>query len=361
MSPDRFDHLLSLVGPIIAKKHCKSRKPISPSEHLAVTLRYLATGDSQQSHTFYFRIGRSTVSNIVKETCNALWTALNQDYLKSPSTEEQWTNIADEFEREWNFPHCIGALDGKHISMECPRNAGSAFFNYKNFHSIVLLATCDAKYCFTLIDIGAYGRENDAGVLTDSAFGQAFESDAVHLNLPQPVKVGTRCLPYVLVGDDIFPLKEWLMKPYPGKNLTEPERVFNYRLSRARRTIENAFGILAAKWHIFRRPIRGSVNLLENITRATVCLHNYLQLTDNAAYIPERIIDSEDSAGNIVQGDWREVVENDGGLRNLGRLAGNRYKFNASKVRNDLKDYFNQEGQVPWQLCHVRSCGNVNS
>jgi hypothetical protein len=182
MSPDRFDHLLSLVGPLIAKKHCKSRKPISPSEHLAVTLRYLATGDSQQSHTFYFRIGRSTVSNIVKETCNALWTALNQDYLKSPSTEEQWTNIADEFEREWNFPHCIGALDGKHISMECPRNAGSAFFNYKNFHSIVLLATCDAKYCFTLIDIGAYGRENDAGVLTDSAFGQAFESDAVHLN-----------------------------------------------------------------------------------------------------------------------------------------------------------------------------------
>ncbi|CAB4007448.1 Hypothetical predicted protein [Paramuricea clavata] len=250
MSPDLFDHLLSLVGPLIAKKHCKSRKPISPSKRLAVTVRYLATGDSQQSHAFYFRIGRSTVSNIVKESCYALCTALNQDYLKSPSTEEQWTNIADEFEREWNFPHCIGALDGKHIAMECPRNAGSAFFNYKNVHSI-------------------------------------------------PVKVGTRCPPYVLVGDDIFPLKEWLMKPYLGKNLTEPERVFNYRLSRARRTIENAFGIPAAKWRIFRRPIRGSVNLVENITRATVCLHNYLQLTDNAAYIPERFIDSEDSAGNI--------------------------------------------------------------
>ena len=137
--------------------------------------------------------------------------------------------------------------------------------------------------------------------------------------------------------------------------------MFNYGLSRARRTIENAFGILAAKWRIFRRPIWGSVNLVENITRATVCLHNYLQLTDNAAYIPERFIDSEDSNGKIIQGDWREVVKNERGMKNLGRVAGNRYKFNASKVRNDLKDYFNQEGQVPWQLGHVRSCGNVNN
>lgn len=246
--------------------------------------------------------------------------------------------------------------------MECPRNGGSAFFNYKNFHSIVLLATCDAKYCFTLVDIGAYGRENDAGVLADSAFGQAFGSHAAHLQIPAPNAIGTsaRCLPYVLVGD-IFPLRTWLMKPYSGKDLTEPERVFNYRLSRARRTIENAFGILAAKWRIFRRPIRASVNLVENITRATVCLHNYLQLTDNAAYIPEKFVDSEDSTGNIIHGDWRKVVENDRGMRNLGRLAGNRYKFEASKVRNDFNSYFNQEGQVSWQLHHVRNCGKVNN
>ena len=199
MSPDRFDHLLSLVGPLIAKKRCQSRKPISPSERLPVAIRYLATGDSQQSHSFYFIIGRPTVSNIVREACNALWTALNQDYLKAPSTEQQWTDIADDFERKWNFPNCIGALDGKDFAMECPHNAGSVFYNYKNFHSIVLLATCDAKYCFTLVDIGAYGRENDARVLTDSAMGQAFESHAVDLHTFTPAsqswdKVSTLCI-----------------------------------------------------------------------------------------------------------------------------------------------------------------------
>ena len=52
--------------------------------------------------------------------------------------------------------------------MECPRKAGSAYFNYKNFYSIVLLAVCDAKYCFTFVDIGAYGSTNDASVLSET-------------------------------------------------------------------------------------------------------------------------------------------------------------------------------------------------
>ena len=78
-------------------------------------------------------------------------------------------------------------------------------------------------------------------------------------------------MPSVLVGDDIFPLKPWLMKPYPGKNLTVEERIYNYRLSRARRTIENTFGILAAKWRIFRGPIKAKPEKIEDIIKATVC------------------------------------------------------------------------------------------
>ena len=96
-----------------------------------------------------------------------------------------------------------------------------------------------------------------------------------------------------LVGDDIFPLKPWLMKPNPGNNLDEMQRIFNYTLSRARCTIEDAFGILAAKWRIFRGPIKANVALVKLITKASVCLRNYLRLIENPGYLPSGFIDCE--------------------------------------------------------------------
>ena len=359
MSPERFEDLLTLVGPLIAKKPCRSRSSISEAERLMVTLRYLATGDSQQSQSFSFRIGRSTISNVLRETCEGIWLALKGQYLKTPSTTSDWLRIATEFEEEWNFPNCIGAIDGKHIMMDCPKNGGSAYYNYKGFHSIVLLAICDAKYCFTFADIGGFGSTNDASVLSNTLFGQTFEQHPTELHLPSPSRHGDKNLPYVVVGDDIFPLKPWLMKPYPGRNLDECQRVYNYRLSRARRTIENAFGILAAKWRIFRRAIRANVDVVEKAVQATVCLHNYLRLTENANYIPAGFVDCEDSSGNIIPGDWRSEINSDeGGLRHLNQIGGNRYTFEAGSSRDDFKSYFNSPGgEVPWQLQHVRHCG----
>lgn len=359
MSPEHFEDLLTLVGPLIAKKPCRSRSSISEAEQLMVTLRYLATGDSQQSQSFSFRIGRSTISNVLRETCKGIWLALKGQYLKTPSTTSDWLRIATEFEEEWNFPNCIGAIDGKHIMMDCPKNGGSAYYNYKGFHSIVLLAICDAKYSFTFADIGGFGSTNDASVLSNTLFGQTFEQHPTELHLPSPSHHGDKNLPYVVVGDDIFPLKPWLMKPYPGRNLDECQRVYNYRLSRARRTIENAFGILAAKWRIFRRAIRANVDLVEKAVQATVCLHNYLRLTENANYIPAGFVDCEDSSGNIIPGDWRSEINSDeGGLRHLNQIGRNRYTFEAGSSRDDFKSYFNSPGgEVPWQLQHVRHCG----
>lgn len=151
------------------------------------------------------------MSKIIKETCHAIWEGLQGEYLKVPQTAEEWSKIADDFETEWNFPNCLGALDGKHIITECPKNGGSAYYNYKNFHSIVLLAVCDAKYCFNLVDVGSYGRESDAAILSEFVFGKLFEGGPSGLNLPLPRLVGNSSLPYVLVGDEIFPLKPWLI------------------------------------------------------------------------------------------------------------------------------------------------------
>ena len=159
-----------------SKEQCRSRNSISEAERLMVTLRYLATGDSQQSYSFLFRIGKSTLLNLFRETCKAIWLALQEQYMNMPSTTSHWLRIAKEFKDEWNIPNCIGAIDGKHIMMDCPKNGGSAYCNYTGFHSIVLLAICDPKYSFTFADIGGFGSTNDASVLSNSVFGQAIRT-----------------------------------------------------------------------------------------------------------------------------------------------------------------------------------------
>ena len=83
---------------------------------------------------FKFRVGRATVCKIIYETCNAIWDALSEPFLKAPASSHEWKQIANGFGTEWNFPTCLGALDGKHIAMECPKNGGSNYYNYKGFH-----------------------------------------------------------------------------------------------------------------------------------------------------------------------------------------------------------------------------------
>ena len=147
------------------------------------------------------------------------------------------------------------------LPWKIPPNSGSLYYNYKGFYSIILLAICDAKYNLTIVDVGQYGSNNDCGALAKSQMRLQLEEQS--LKIPPPTSLaGCKydLLPYFLVGDETFPLKENMMRPYPGK-LNEPERVYNYRLSRARRVIENAFGLLRARWRIFSRPIRHQLKM----------------------------------------------------------------------------------------------------
>ena len=102
--------------------------------------------------------------------------------------EHKWKNIADEFEELWQFPHCLGSLDGKHIMIQAPKNSGSLFFNYKKHFSVALLAVVDANYKFVIVDIGAYGRQSDGSVFANSLFGRMLK--AQQLPIPPPDSLG---------------------------------------------------------------------------------------------------------------------------------------------------------------------------
>ena len=99
-----------------------------------------------------FRLGNSTVQEIIKNTCDAIWEELAPTELKPPTTED-WKRIESRFAQRWNFPNCVDALGGKHIVIQAPNNSGSMFYNYKGTFSVVLMALVDADYKFKYVDI----------------------------------------------------------------------------------------------------------------------------------------------------------------------------------------------------------------
>ena len=183
------------------------------------------------------------------------------------------------------------------------------------------------------------------------------------LNLPGPERIaGTNMdFPYVFVGDEAFPLKENLMKPFPREMIHTPERIYNYRLSRARIIIENTFGILAARFRIFRRQIIARESVVINITKATVALHNLLMKGRDFGpkndYCPSNFVDRETPNG-IQNGGWRDEVSGNEGMRPLNvQISSNNYSREAKKVHESFRDFFNYSprGQVPWQREMVTS------
>ena len=146
-------------------------------------LSFLSTGYSFRTLKARFRVGKSTIHNIIIETCSALWDLLQPIYMPEPTIED-WLRIEKEFATRWNFPNCCGALDGKHIMIASPAKTGTLYWNYKGYFSLNLMALVDANYKFTCIDVGDYGSNADGSVFRKSAFGQQFLDN--DLNMPPP-------------------------------------------------------------------------------------------------------------------------------------------------------------------------------
>lgn len=134
--------------------------------------------------------------------------------------------IASDFAERWNFPNCVGSIDGKHVVIQASRNSRSLFYNYKGIFSIVLLVVLDARYCFHVVDVGSYGRSSGRWTLANSLFAQTLRDCT--LNLPDDTLLpGLECLghlSHVFVVDEAFPLQRDLMRLFPGSNLSSRNR-----------------------------------------------------------------------------------------------------------------------------------------
>lgn len=256
----------------------------------------------------------------------------------------EWKHIAGEFERKWNFPNCLGAVDGKHIRIQPPSGSGSYFWNYKQYNSLVLMAICNANYEFLLCDFGTNGRVSDGGVINNTIFYRNLKNGTLNIPPSEKLSNSERQLPFVFIGDEAFALRPDFLKPFSQRDLTHDRKIYNYRLSRARRIIENTFGILVARFRIFHGAMAVDLPRIEKIVMAACALHNFLRRKCSSTYITPECVDQEDCVNGGIQPGLRGDI-----------IAGLQHGHNrhastaATTVRDAYMNYFNNEGKVPWQ------------
>ncbi|CAH1979298.1 unnamed protein product [Acanthoscelides obtectus] len=359
MDYDACQELLMLVKPLIEKKNTLFREAVSVEERLLATLRFLATGRSYEDLKFSCIISPQLLGRIIPEKCRAIYNCLRKKYLCFPSKEEEWLKVAEGFNNMWQFENCLGAVDGKHIAIKQPPGSGSYYYNYKGFFSVVLFAIVNANYEFTYVSCGTNGRISDGGVIKKTDFYNLLITDS--LKLPQPVNMRgiQNKLPFVFIGDEAFSLLTNFMTPYRQTNsIGYEEKCFNYRLCRARRVVENAFGIMANRFRIFLTPIATKVDTVDDIVMACCVLHNFLR-RKSTSYIQPSNIDTEDIiSGTVLIGD----MHMNGELISLDVSRQGSPTIDAKMIRNGYKEYYNNAEQNDGSLnSSVDSAGQMQN
>uniref|UniRef100_A0A6Q2Y3T7 DDE Tnp4 domain-containing protein n=1 Tax=Esox lucius TaxID=8010 RepID=A0A6Q2Y3T7_ESOLU len=236
MDTTQFHMLLSKVGPFIERQNTFWREPMKPGQRPAIYLRTIA---------YSYRVGISTVVGMVAEVCRVTWEGLEMGYMPEPTTED-WRTVEGIQE---------------YVAIRCPGHSGSLYFNYKEGYSIVLLAVVDARCRFWMVHIGAYWRNTCCFSIWQGSSGwlpsPARWCPSTWRRAPRP-HAPCHC-------DQAFPLLRYMMRPFPGRALTQKWLNFNHSLSRARMT-----------WQAYQRAMAVSPDKADWIVKDTCMLYNLL-------------------------------------------------------------------------------------
>ena len=320
MTKTTFSKLTSELHPHLTKSVTRLRMPIPVDQQVAVTICRLATNVEYQTISAVFGTGISTVCEIVHRTCHAMIEHMLPKYVKMPSNERM-KEIIEEFETLWGFPQVIGAIDDSHIPILKPADSPSDYFNWKGFYSIIIQGVVDSHGLFMDVNIGWPGKVHDARVFHNSTFYSKCHSGRFLPDWKQTIN-GID-IPLVFLGDPAYPLLPWLMKPYPDTgSLTRQQQHYNYRQSRARMVVENAFGRLKGRWRCLLKCMDYyNIQYTTDAVVACVILHNICEL--NRDYCnPNWIVDDAGQDHSAPHVDMsRQSTES------------------ATRIRDMLKDY----------------------
>ena len=276
MTHATFEILCGELRPYIQRVNTRFRLSISVEARVAVTVWRLATNVEYRTIAELFGLGRSTVGEIVLETCEVIAKQLLPKYVRVPN-HDRLREIVDGFCLRWGFPQTLGAIDGTHIPIIKPLDSAADYYNRKGYYSVLMQALVDFRGRFMNVNIGWPGKVHDARVLLNSSLYKDANDGKLFPNWT--AKMGSVDVPLVILGDPAYPLLPWLMRPYtehPGTN--QKDGTFNYRLSRARMCVENAFGRLKGHWRCLMKRMDYNIDNVPNVVAACVTLHNLCEI-----------------------------------------------------------------------------------
>ena len=277
MSQRTFIQLSGELQPYLQRNVINWHMPLPVDVQAAVTIWRLATNIEYRTIAALFGLGISTVCEVVHRTCHTISRHLLPQYIKLPS-EQRLREIVEEFETLWGFPQVVGAVDGTHIPILKPTECPSDYYNRKGYYSIIVQGIVDSQGLFIDVNIGWPSKVHDACVFANSSFYSKCNAGTY---LPDWKKniCGTE-VPILILGDPAYPLLPWLMKPFPDTgNLTRQQQHFNYRQSRARMVVENAFGRLKGRWRcLLKRMDYYEIEYTTNVVASCFVLHNLCEL-----------------------------------------------------------------------------------
>lgn len=280
ISKETFLFVCSALRPHIERQDTRMRRSISTEQRVAITLWCLATPCEYRTVGHLFGVARCTVCVIVHDTCRAINSVFSKDFIVFPS-DHQLSEVIEGFRSKWDIVQCAGAIDGSHIPISPPSLNHTDFYNRKGWYSIVIQAVVDHKYLFRDICIGWPGSVHDARVFAHSSLYKKATEGQI-LNGPC-MNVASESISPFLIGDSAYPLLPWVMKPFPHNNaLSDAQKNFNYRLSRARIVVENAFGRLKARWRHLLKQNEMDVIKVPAIIHSCCILHNMCEMKSEA-------------------------------------------------------------------------------
>lgn len=246
VSRKTFALILGYVSEAMTTKDTNWKTAIPVEKKLAIALAVRGSELGQLGHYFFlqtlasvseyrviarmFGVGKATVYRCLHLFTHACQERLVNDYIKWPSHAE-FKTIASKYERYWNYPMAVGALDGSHIKIQVPKSEKTAYIDYQNNYSMTLMAICDADYCFYFCHCGMSGRNHDSRI---------YKSTKAHATLVQtdslPISdryINGIHIPYHVLADSAFVNIPRLMTPYQHRDAaSSQETIFNMRHSR---------------------------------------------------------------------------------------------------------------------------------